>query len=58
MISLRKITWDDYRGVLRLRVTEEQDGFIASNAFSLAQSYVALLNDDLPPMTYAIHKTK
>ena len=54
MISFRKITWDNYREVLKLKVTEEQDDFIASNMFSLAQSYVALLNDDLPPMTYAI----
>ena len=56
MISFRQITWDNYREVLKLRVTEEQDDFIASNVFSLAQSYVALLNDDLPPMTYAIYK--
>lgn len=51
---LEKITWDNWQACLRLKVTEEQDEFIASNTYSLAQSYVALLNDELPPMTYAI----
>jgi diamine N-acetyltransferase len=40
---------------MRLKVKDEQDDFIADNDYSLAQSYVALLNDKLPPMTYAIY---
>ena len=56
MINLQKITWDNWKDVIRLKVKDEQDGFIASNMFSLAQSYVALLNEDLPPMSYAICK--
>ncbi len=56
MITLEKITWDNWESCLRLRVKDEQDDFIASNMYSLAQSYVALLNDELPPMTYAICK--
>ncbi|NLW52659.1 MAG: GNAT family N-acetyltransferase [Tissierellia bacterium] len=55
MITLNTITWDNWQACLRLKVTEEQDDFIASNMFILAQSYVALLNDDLPPMTFAIN---
>ncbi|MCM1988895.1 GNAT family N-acetyltransferase [Oceanirhabdus seepicola] len=55
MIELRKITWDNWEACISLEIKEEQDDFIASNKFSLAQSYVALLNDELPPMTYAIH---
>lgn len=34
---------------MRLKVTQEQDELIASNLSSLAQSYVVLLNDELPP---------
>ncbi|HPT79358.1 MAG TPA: GNAT family N-acetyltransferase [Candidatus Atribacteria bacterium] len=54
MITLEQITWDNWEACIRLRVKEEQEEFIASNMYSLAQSYVALLNDELPPMTYAI----
>ncbi|WIV11551.1 GNAT family N-acetyltransferase [Proteiniborus sp. MB09-C3] len=54
MVTLEKITWDNWEACMRLRVTDEQDDFISSNMYSLAQSYVALLNDELPPMTYAI----
>ncbi len=54
MITLEKITWDNFRAVIGLKVTKEQDEFIATNTFSLAQSYVALLNDDDPPMSFAI----
>jgi len=55
MIELRKITWDNWEECRGLEVTDEQDDFIASNEYSLAQSYVALLNDELPPMSYAIY---
>lgn len=56
MITLEKITWDNWKDCMNLKVRDEQDNFIASNMFSLAQSYVALLNDELPPMSYAICK--
>lgn len=55
MIEFRKITWDNFDECINLQLTEEQRGFLASNAYSLAQSYVALLNDELPPMTFAIY---
>lgn len=55
MVELRSITWDNWEECIKLKVTEEQDDFLASNIYSIAQSYVALLNDELPPMTYAIH---
>lgn len=58
MIELRKITWDNWEECINLKVTEEQDNFIASNIYSMAQSYVALLNDELPPMTYAIYNDR
>jgi len=49
MIEFRKITWDNFDECINLQLTEEQRGFLASNVYSLAQSYVALLNDELPP---------
>jgi diamine N-acetyltransferase len=38
MITLREITRDNYLECLRLKVAPEQEGFVASNAISLAQS--------------------
>lgn len=54
MIHLAPITWDNFEAVIALSVHDHQKGFVASNVFSLAQSYVALLNDPLPPMSFAI----
>jgi diamine N-acetyltransferase len=55
MIDFCEITWDNWEECIGLRVAEEQDDFIADNIYSIAESYVALLNDELPPMTYAIY---
>lgn len=55
MIEFRKITWDNFDDCINLQLVEDQRGFLASNLYSLAQSYVALLNDELPPMTFAIY---
>ena len=55
MIEFRPITWDNFDECINLQLTEEQSEYLASNAYSLAQSYVALLNDDLPAMTFAIY---
>ena len=38
MISLRSITRDNYLECMRLKVAPEQEGFVASNAFSLANA--------------------
>lgn len=55
MIQLRNITWENFDECIQLQLTGEQKGFLASNIYSLAQSYVALLNDELPAMTFAIY---
>ena len=55
MIELRKITWDNWEECIDLEITDEQDNFMASNKYSLAQAYVAMLNDKRPPMTFAIY---
>jgi len=53
--ELRNITWENWEECIELQVTEEQDDFIASNDYSLAQAYVATLNDKRPPFTFAIY---
>ncbi|MFD2044220.1 GNAT family N-acetyltransferase [Ornithinibacillus salinisoli] len=55
MVQFRKITWDNFEECIHLKLSDEQNNFLASNVYSLAQSYVALLNDDLPAMTFAIY---
>ncbi|WP_042144296.1 GNAT family N-acetyltransferase [Paucisalibacillus sp. EB02] len=55
MIEFRRITWDNLDECISLQLTDEQKGFLSSNVYSLAQSYVALLNDELPAMTFAIY---
>ncbi|MCG7344909.1 GNAT family N-acetyltransferase [Sporosarcina sp. ACRSL] len=55
MIEFRKITWENFDECIHLQLTDEQKGFLASNVYSLAQSYVALLNDERPAMTFAIY---
>lgn len=54
MIKLEKLTWDNWKACLNLEVTKEQDHFVASNVYTLAHSFIALSNDDLPPITLAI----
>jgi diamine N-acetyltransferase len=39
-ITLRPITRDNLRAVVRLNVSPEQEDFVAPNAFSIAQVYV------------------
>jgi len=56
MIELKKITWDNWRDCQKLKVTKEQENFVASNTFTMAQSFVALSNNEIPPMTLAITK--
>jgi diamine N-acetyltransferase len=58
MITLRKIDWDNWEECISLKVTDEQDDFIATNKYSLAQSYVAQLNDEKPPMSFAIYNSE
>ena len=55
MIELRKITWDNWEECLGLKVTEEQDNFVASNIYSLAQSFIHQTNDETPPFSMAIY---
>lgn len=55
MVEFQRITWENFQECIKLELKEEQKNYVASNLYSLAQSYVALLNDDLPAMTFAIY---
>ena len=48
MVTLQKITWYNFKKVISLKVTPEQEDFIADNLYRLAQSYVALSNGEKP----------
>jgi len=54
MIKLRDIDRNNYLGVIRLSVTDEQKGYIANNMYSLAEAKakpecipLAIYNDDI-----------
>ena len=55
MVELKKITWENYSECLSLDVTEDQQNFIDSNVYALAQAYVAATNDKFPPIAYAVY---
>lgn len=54
MIELRKITHDNFEAVLKLNITDEQKGNVDSSIYCLAKAYVKILNDEKPPMIFAI----
>ncbi|GKV70072.1 N-acetyltransferase [Sporosarcina sp. NCCP-2716] len=54
MIELRKITHDNFEAVLELSLTDKQKGNVDSSIYCLARAYVRILNDEKPPMIFAI----
>ena len=56
-IRLEKITWDNYRKVLKLRVSKEQGNFVASNDASLIQAFVES-SSGTPVYAFAIYHGK
>ncbi|MEK3916661.1 GNAT family N-acetyltransferase [Paenibacillus sp. FSL H7-0331] len=54
MISLRKITLENRREVFKLKVTDEQSRFVASNLSSVASCYVLASNGG-SPLPFAIY---
>jgi diamine N-acetyltransferase len=55
MIEFRKITSDNFDECIHLEPREDQKNFVASNVYSLAESYVAAANNEGIPMPYAIY---
>lgn len=56
-IHLEKVDWDNYLKVLKLRVTKEQENFVASNKTSLIQAFLEL-SDGSPVYAFAVKKEK
>lgn len=56
-IHLGKVTWDNYEKVLKLRVTKEQENFVASNGYSLIHAFLSLSEGE-PVYAFAIYKDK
>ena len=54
-IHLEKITWDNYDTICKLRVTKEQDEFVARNDRSLIHAYAALSQGDIKPFPFGIN---
>ena len=55
MIELRKIDEDNWHQIIKLEVREDQKDFVASNIYSLAESYIELSGDIMPFMTLAVY---
>ena len=58
MIELRKITWDNYDGVIALKTSDAQKGFVWSNEYTLVECYVGQINNEIPPLTAYITELK
>lgn len=54
MISLRKITLENRREVFKLKVSDDQSRFVASNLSSVASCYVLATNEG-SPLPFAIY---
>lgn len=54
MIEFRQITFSNWNECIKLKVTEEQENYVASNLYSLAEAYVAINSGD-SPILYAIY---
>ena len=55
MIELRKIDGENWEEVAELEVHESQKDFVAPNMYSLAESYIDLMLEAMPPITFAIY---
>ena len=56
-LHLEKITWDNYRQVIKLRVTKEQDNYVARNSASLIHAFLEMSNGT-PVYAFAIMNGK
>ena len=54
MIQLKKVDWDNYRDVIKLHVTKEQENFVADNDVSLIHAFLAL-SDGESVFAFAIY---
>ena len=54
MIHLEKVSWDNYRDILKLSVCENQKEFVAPNNVSLIHAFIAL-SDGEPVFAFGIY---
>ena len=54
MIELKEITYENVGKILKLKVSKDQEDFVASNSYSLAQAYCSLKGDKYPFTALAI----
>ncbi len=57
-VHFEKITWDNYSKIVKLRVTKEQDNFVARNERSLIHAYIALSGGEMVPYPFGIYLGK
>jgi len=55
MINVQTVTWDNYADIAGLKVHETQEGYIASNTWSLIQAFVNYNDDGYLPITFGIY---
>lgn len=55
MITLRKITWENFEDCLRLKLESQQQEYVASNGYSLAEAYALTNHPSYVPMPLAIY---
>ena len=54
MIHLEKVDWENYKAVIDLHVSKEQEDFVADNIYSLVHAFLAA-SEDNPVFAYAIY---
>ena len=52
-IHLEKVNWGNYGKVLKLRVTKEQENYVASNKASLIHAFLEM-SEGIPVYAFAI----
>lgn len=56
-IRLEKVSWDNYGKILRLRVTKQQQNFVARNDWSLIHAFLSS-SEGIPVYAFGIFKGK
>lgn len=57
MIHLEKVSWDNYEKVIKLRVSKDQENYVASNKASLIHAFLES-SDGIPVYAFAIMNGK
>ena len=58
MIKLDKITHNNFQEVLDIKLTDKQKDCLSSSIYCLAEAYVDTINNETPPMLFAICNNK